>query len=268
MKHLLFALSAYALSSFTFAGEATISNTFSSGQPALAADVNQNFTDVKTAVDDNDSRITTLEGVVPGKQARVTGTCGAEQSINAINPDGTVTCEVDNNSGGTVTSVGAGGGLASGGTLSDPVISRAGGSVSISHMAFAIVNPASTCSIRLNSALNFAAMTAGAAAGTCQMFASVNLPDQATVTDFSCRVNAGVGGTSRALLIRADDSFRLAMGLTSNAADGGGNQTLSDTDGFINAPAVDNANFTYAIQIDSFPSESFSVYRCTISYTF
>jgi hypothetical protein len=50
---------ALGLSIFTsaHAGEVTIPNTFTSGTPAVAAEVNANFTAVKTAVDDNDTRI-------------------------------------------------------------------------------------------------------------------------------------------------------------------------------------------------------------------
>jgi len=46
------------------AGSVIISNTFQSGTPASAAEVNQNFTDIKTAVDDNDSRIGTNEASI------------------------------------------------------------------------------------------------------------------------------------------------------------------------------------------------------------
>ena len=45
------------------AGSLTVPSTFSAGTPAVAAEVNGNFTAVKTAVDDNDSRITALETV-------------------------------------------------------------------------------------------------------------------------------------------------------------------------------------------------------------
>jgi hypothetical protein len=41
-------------------------NTFTPNTPAVAADVNTNFTQVKSAVDDNDTRITALEGGAPG----------------------------------------------------------------------------------------------------------------------------------------------------------------------------------------------------------
>ncbi len=43
------------------AGSVTIPNSFSSGTPAVAAEVNDNFSAVKTAVDDNDSRLTAIE---------------------------------------------------------------------------------------------------------------------------------------------------------------------------------------------------------------
>jgi hypothetical protein len=49
-------------------------------------------------------------------QSRVTGTCGAGSSIRAIAADGTVTCQPDTNSGGTITGVSAGSGLTGGGS--------------------------------------------------------------------------------------------------------------------------------------------------------
>ncbi len=52
-------LIAFAASS-AWAGSVTIPNTFSAGTKAEADKVNENFTAVKTAVDDNDARINTL----------------------------------------------------------------------------------------------------------------------------------------------------------------------------------------------------------------
>lgn len=49
------------ITSQVFAGEVTIPNTFTAGEIAVAADVNANFTEVKTAVDDNNNRLGTLE---------------------------------------------------------------------------------------------------------------------------------------------------------------------------------------------------------------
>lgn len=57
--------------SSTHAGEVTIPNTFASDTPAVAAEVNANFTAVKTAVDDNDSRVAALEALVTALQSRL-----------------------------------------------------------------------------------------------------------------------------------------------------------------------------------------------------
>jgi hypothetical protein len=58
-KILFIALVSMLLMSTTtaFAGSVTTLNTFSSGTPAVAAEVNENFSAVKDAVDDNDDRI-------------------------------------------------------------------------------------------------------------------------------------------------------------------------------------------------------------------
>lgn len=49
-------------------------------------------------------------------QRRVSSSCAAGSYIRAINADGTVTCDPDANSGGTITGVTAGAGLTGGGT--------------------------------------------------------------------------------------------------------------------------------------------------------
>jgi len=56
-------------------------------------------------------------------QSRVTGICPTGQSIRVINPNGTVACEVDSNSGGDITGVTAGFGLLGGGSSGSVTIS-------------------------------------------------------------------------------------------------------------------------------------------------
>lgn len=72
----------------------TIPNTFTAGTPAVAAQVNANFSAVKTAVDDNDARITTnaaaIAGTLVGPQgpAGPQGATGPAGSTGATGPTG------------------------------------------------------------------------------------------------------------------------------------------------------------------------------------
>jgi histone H3/H4 len=59
------------------AGSVTIANTFSSGTPAVAVDVNQNFSDVAAAVNDNHGRITTNEGAIATNATAISGNASA-----------------------------------------------------------------------------------------------------------------------------------------------------------------------------------------------
>ncbi len=53
------------------AGDLTIPNTFQPGTPAVAAEVNDNFTAVETEVDDNDSRIAALEAALAAQASAI-----------------------------------------------------------------------------------------------------------------------------------------------------------------------------------------------------
>jgi hypothetical protein len=74
------------------ASEVSIPNVFVAGQKARASDVNENFNAVKTAVDDNDARITTLE-------SQVVETGAVSVSAHAFNGLGTCTLKRAGNFG-------------------------------------------------------------------------------------------------------------------------------------------------------------------------
>ncbi|PYM12431.1 MAG: hypothetical protein DMD81_24020, partial [Candidatus Rokuibacteriota bacterium] len=67
-------------------------------------------------------------------QKRVTGSCPAGSSIRAIDIGGTVGCQTDTNSGGTVLNVGTGSGLAGGPITTSGTISIAPGGVTSAHI--------------------------------------------------------------------------------------------------------------------------------------
>lgn len=94
--------------------------SFQPGTPIKSAEVNGNFSVLKTALG-------TLEAA---KQNRVGGTCAAGSSIRAINPDGSVVCQTDN--------VGSGGGYNADGSslaLSGSTFSVKDGGVTVGKLA-------------------------------------------------------------------------------------------------------------------------------------
>ena len=85
--------------------------TFNNGEIADADAVNANFESLAVESATQDGRISALE---TGKQERVTGFCNSGFLMRAVNANGTVVCDEDDDSGGDITSVKAGPGLLGG----------------------------------------------------------------------------------------------------------------------------------------------------------
>lgn len=91
-------------STFSIAGEITIPNTFTAGTPAKASEVNDNFSAVKIAVDDNNSRILTNTGGISSNDSEIANLSNKSWSksgndlyynsgnigIGTMNPSGTL----------------------------------------------------------------------------------------------------------------------------------------------------------------------------------
>lgn len=89
--------------------------TFQANDTARADEVNANFDELKRAINDNAST----------KQNQLTQECPAGEAIRAVNSDGTVVCETDDNAGGDITSVSAGNHLVGGATEGDATLNVA-----------------------------------------------------------------------------------------------------------------------------------------------
>ena len=84
MKNFIFNISAIMLIVIAYplqASSLSIPNTFSAGSPAVAAEVNGNFSAAKTAVDDNDSRISLLETALATLQMTVSSQAATMTSL-------------------------------------------------------------------------------------------------------------------------------------------------------------------------------------------
>ena len=68
-----------------YAGAITGLNTFVKGEVADADQVNENFSALQAAVDDNNGRITTIEGLM-------TQSCPAGEFMNGVDGSGAITC--------------------------------------------------------------------------------------------------------------------------------------------------------------------------------
>ncbi|MFZ5724542.1 MAG: hypothetical protein ACOY33_12895 [Pseudomonadota bacterium] len=97
------------------AGTVTGLTTFTAGTPAKAAEVNGNFTAVKTAVDDNDARIAALEALVAALDSRIDALEAKLASVSTTTVNGNptvrfsgVNVQVVNGLGSTTTANGTG----------------------------------------------------------------------------------------------------------------------------------------------------------------
>jgi len=84
-SHYIAVAAALLISSTAWAGALTIPNTFTAGSPAVAADVNANFTAAKTAVDDNNTRITANTASAATNASNITANASAITTLqNAV----------------------------------------------------------------------------------------------------------------------------------------------------------------------------------------
>lgn len=85
-KALIVTVVATMSTSVVWAGNVTIPNTFTSGTPAVAAEVNENFNALETEVDDNDSRITSNDSRITSNDNRISALETPKTSYLSVHP--------------------------------------------------------------------------------------------------------------------------------------------------------------------------------------
>src|SRR5437773_2591139 len=168
-------------------------------------------------------------GAQPPFQQRVTATCAPGSSIRVINADGSVVCEVDDNSGGTVTSVGTGSGLTGGPITTSGTISIATGGVTSAHIADGTVG-----AVDVNSGQIQLRVT-----GNCATGSAIRVGDQGgTVTCQSVGSGTVTAVTASAPLVSSGGTTpnislpNVIIGATNTAI--GSSALQSNTTGFFN----------------------------------
>ena len=109
--HFLTMAAALLISSTAWAGALTIPNTFTAGTKAVAAQVNANFTAAKTAVDDNDARITTNAAAAATNATNITANTTAITALQNAAPVRTINVSPVIGGGGVIDAVASGNAL-------------------------------------------------------------------------------------------------------------------------------------------------------------
>jgi len=220
---------------------------FTAGTPARAAEVNGNFNALKSAVDDNDARLTSVESA---KQNRITGTCLPGSAVTEVAADGTVTC----------------------GAL------QQAGVIAIPYLAF------SGCTIGL---ANYQGAYPLANVYACTLTVPLYLPNSVTISGLSCLANDATGSAHigplklmRQSLTSGGTPNIVADSIGSATTSNAGMQTLSAVNYDSIYTTVNNNTHMYWLEVDLAATSSstfldintsspgsLSLYGCTVTYT-
>jgi hypothetical protein len=156
------------------AGTVTIPNTFTPNTTAKAAEVNANFSAVKSAVNDNASKINTNAGKISANENDI-----ATNAHDIATNTAALT--------GVITGVTAGGGLDGGGNSGDVTVKLHSTSVTIAGNAFQSQSDvADECELRRG--VTFSFFSNASTKSNCEAHASVPVPNNARVTGVACLI--------------------------------------------------------------------------------
>ena len=260
----------------SWAGDLSIPNSFTSGTPAVAAQVNDNFSAVEQEVDDNNARINlnagtlgshnnSIDAIQNQTQNLETG-CPAGESIAAIAADGMVTCQPDTN-----TTYSAGSGL----ILNDTTFSLDTTPSTYekyysgaSFLAATGTNATDPITLRRNIVGGYMWSTLSARQ---YLFKEVSLPDGAQLTDITCYFYDDDAAIDLQFYADFRELSAGAIGPTArfpiNSSSSGQSTTMYSPNTAANL-VVDNANaYYFYVHSSSFSgSQDVRFYGCKLTY--
>ncbi len=263
MKSTQILIGLMAAGSIVMAGSVTIPHTFSPNTTAKASEVNANFSAVKTAVDGNAADIAT-------KQKKITGECAVGSSIRKINPNGTVECEDDSDSGGDITSVTVGNGLylnSGDGNSGDVKIMKTGGYYSMHPSDFSVFRGG--CKFFVNSQQ---AIMQRSTQNNCRAFAPVHIPSESKIVSLSCRVTNNTDDNVEVKLYKQDhnDEYGHISDIATLTWQNNSSSVIKST--YLGTPeAIDNYRYSYSIVFEPKNTDTDNIkimYWCRIGYSF
>jgi len=253
------------------AGSVGSLTTFKANTTAKAAEVNGNFSAIKKAADGNAADITTNQKAIKDNKTAIGNNQTAIQTnkTDIANKISSVLAATD-------------GGLEATRTGNDVEIKQAAGFISISDRALHSMDN-TECFLKheltgLSPSYLYSYFLTSSATDDCKAYASVQLPDKATMSDMTCRVvydTAATGNSPIIRLIRQQlTNGEISMtfyigGLTKKA----GVQTVNDDSPVYGNDVVENQTYAYFISFDNggktkTDGDKIRFYNCTIEYEF
>lgn len=86
LNRLSVSIALLTFSAIAWSSDVEIPNVFVSGEAALASEVNENFTNVKTAVDDNNARLTQAETAISQSASDISSLQNSVSALEALQP--------------------------------------------------------------------------------------------------------------------------------------------------------------------------------------
>ncbi len=278
VQKLILVLATSAIVSGAMAESLTIPNSFTAGSAAVAAEVNDNFAAVETAVDDNDSRITTNTGNVSTNSTNIGILDSAVDDNDSRITTNTGNISTNSTNIGILDSAVIGINTA----VADLESAQSGDTwIAVNAKAFVSnvdsIQKATECVVNNgNTIFGVAFLNIGTATSDCGLIGGVSLPHNSTVKEIRCSQRPAATGAGIVLASsrnQGDTAPITHVGIAAPATSNSNVQTSVSTGIF--QPVVNNETNTYYLVVSvvspdfsgAGPGSNWGFYGCSVRVT-